>query len=138
MAEGEVKHNFYAQALLKKLKEAGILLVALSRNTPESVRWPEMRLNRDDFVLEKISWRPKADGAAEAIAELDLAANAFVLLDDNPVERALVTEQIPGVRALDPALPETWRALERWLDFPSTKFTEEARRRTELYREAAA
>jgi FkbH-like protein len=137
MAEGPVKHNSHGQALLKKLKEAGILLVALSKNTPESVRWAEMLLKRDDFVLEKISWRPKADGAAEAIAELDLAASAFVLLDDNPVERALVTEQIPGVTALDPASPETWRALERWLDFPSTKFTEEARRRTELYREAS-
>jgi FkbH-like protein len=137
MAEGPVQHNLELQKLLKRLKEAGVLLVALSKNDPESIRWSEMALAPDDFVLHKISWQPKPDGVSQAVSELDLAPAAFVLLDDNPVERALVSEQIPGVAALDPARRETWRALEMWLDFPSTKQTEEARRRTELYREAA-
>jgi FkbH-like protein len=137
MAEGPVKHDLAGQRLLKRLREAGILLVALSKNSPDSIRWDEMVLGRDDFVLHKISWQPKPDGVSQAVAELDLAASAFVLLDDNPAERALVTESVPGVQALDPAQPETWLALERWLSFPSTKRTDEARRRTELYREAA-
>ena len=137
MAEGPVQHYLERQMLLKRLKEAGVLLVALSKNDPDSIRWSEIALAPEDFVLHKISWQPKPDGVSQAVNELDLAPAAFILLDDNPVERALVSEQIPGVSALDPARPETWRALDMWLDFPSTKQTEEARRRTELYREAA-
>jgi FkbH-like protein len=71
------------------------------------------------------------------VAALDLAAEAFVLLDDNPVERALVEENVAGVRSLDPEEPASWRRLEYWLELPSTTQTDEARRRTELYREAA-
>lgn len=138
MGEGDVVHDRDGQRLLRRLKEAGVLLVALSKNDPGAIRWDEMELAPDDFVLQAINWRPKPDNVAEAIAALDLAPDAFVLLDDNPVERALVGENVPGVAALDPTDPFAWRSLERWLAMPSTKQTEEARRRTEMYREAAA
>jgi FkbH-like protein len=137
MADGPVVHNHEGQELLRELRRAGVLLVALSKNDPANIRWDEMRLESDDFVLHKISWRPKPEAAAEAIHELDLAANAFLFLDDNPAERALVEENVPGVRALDPADPFAWRTLRRWLDSPSTKQTPEALKRTEIYREAA-
>jgi FkbH-like protein len=137
MAEGEVVQNVDAQRLLLKLKNAGIVLVALSKNDESSIRWDEMVLSKDDFALTKINWRPKPDNVAAAIAELDLAPDAFVLLDDNPAERALVTEMVSGVKALDSTVPAAWRALRRWLEFPSTRQTEEARRRTIMYREAA-
>lgn len=138
MAEGGVAQDIARQELLLELKNAGILLVALSKNDESSIRWAEMRLAESDFALKKINWLPKPDNVAAAIKELDLAANTFILLDDNPVERAMVTEMVPGVRALDPTLPESWRALRRWLSFPSTRQTEEAKRRTDTYREAAA
>ncbi|HWI70721.1 MAG TPA: HAD-IIIC family phosphatase [Baekduia sp.] len=137
MGDGPVTQHPERQRLLKRLREAGVLLVALSKNDPETIRWDELELDPDDFVLHQVNWRPKPDNVSEAIAALDLAPDAFVLLDDNPVECALVCENVPGVRALDPEDPFAWRALERWLDFPSTKQTDEARRRTELYREAA-
>ena len=138
MGEGAVVHDIQAQRLLKRLREAGVLLVALSKNNPGDIRWSEMELAPDDFALHKIGWQPKAHSAAEAVAELDLSAGSFVLLDDNPAERAMVTEAIPQIAALDPAEPETWRLLEMWLALPSTQQTPEARRRTEMYREAAA
>jgi FkbH-like protein len=138
MAEGEVVHDREGQRLLKQLREAGVLLVALSKNDPASIRWEELELDREDFVLHKIDWRQKPEGVSEAVRELDLAPTAFVLLDDNPVERALVAENVPGVQALDPAEPRTWRNLERWLQLPSTKQTAEARARTEMYRQAAS
>jgi FkbH-like protein len=137
MADGSVVHNHAGQELLKELRRAGVLLVALSKNDPANIRWDEMSLDPDDFVLHKISWRPKPEGVAEAIHELDLAPSAFILLDDNPAERALVQENVPGVRALDPADAFAWRTLRRWLDSPSTKQTPEALKRTEIYREAA-
>jgi FkbH-like protein len=137
MGEGPVTHRLDRQNLLKQLKNGGILLIALSKNEPASIRWSEMALTPDDFVLQKINWAPKPDNVSQAIAELDLAPSAFIILDDNPVERALVTEQVKGVAALDSTTAQAWRALEMWLSFPSTKQTEEARRRSELYREAA-
>jgi FkbH-like protein len=137
MADGDVVHDADAQRLLLELKQAGVLLIALSKNAVENIRWDECLLKPEDFVLLKVNWRPKPDNVAQAISELDLAASAFVLLDDNPAERALVTENVPGVRALDPAEPSTWRTLRNWLEFPSTTQTAEAARRTELYREAA-
>ena len=138
MAEGAVVHDVRAQRLLKRLREAGVLLVALSKNNPGDIRWNEMELTPDDFALRKIGWQPKAHSAAEAVAELDLSARSFVLLDDNPAERAMVTEAIPQIVALDPAEPQTWQLLEMWLALPSTQQTPEAQRRTEMYREAAA
>jgi FkbH-like protein len=137
MGDGEVEHHLERQRLLRRLKEAGVLLVALSKNDPATIRWDEMELAPEDFVLQMIDWRPKPDNVSEAVAALDLAAEAFVLLDDNPVERALVEENVAGVRSLDPEEPASWRRLEYWLELPSTTQTDEARRRTELYREAA-
>jgi FkbH-like protein len=137
MADGPVVHDREAQELLKELRRAGVLLIALSKNDPANIRWDEMALEPDDFVLHKISWRPKPEGVAEAIQELNLGANAFILLDDNPAERALVEENVVGVRALDPADPFAWRTLRRWLAMPSTKRTPEALKRTQIYREAA-
>lgn len=137
MADGPVVHNHEGQELLAELRRAGVLLIALSKNDPANIRWDEMRLTPEDFVLHKISWRPKPEAVAEAIHELDLAPHAFLLLDDNPAERALVEENVPGVRVLDPAQPVAWRTLRRWLDSPSTKQTPEALKRTEIYREAA-
>ncbi|HTD07567.1 MAG TPA: HAD-IIIC family phosphatase [Solirubrobacteraceae bacterium] len=137
MAEGDVHHFAERQRLLHQLREAGVLLVALSKNDTASIRWQEIALAPDDFVLQMINWRPKPDNVSDAILALDLAAEAFVLLDDNPVERALVEENVPGVRSLDPGDPASWRCLEQWLEMPSTTQTDEARRRTQLYREAA-
>ena len=137
MADGPVVHHREAQELLGELRRAGVLLIALSKNDPANIRWDEMALEPDDFVLHKISWRPKPEGVAEAIQELDLAAGAFILLDDNPAERALVEENVVGVRALDPTDPFAWRTLRRWLAMPSTKRTPEAMKRTEIYRQAA-
>lgn len=136
MGDGEVVHHVEGQALLQELRNAGVLLVALSKNDPRTIRWDEMLLSRSDFALEMVNWRPKPDNVSAAIHQLDIAASAFILLDDNPVERALVTEQVPGVRAIDPTTPDAWRSLRHWLDLPSTRQTDEARRRTAMYRDS--
>jgi FkbH-like protein len=137
MAEGEVVHDLDGQRLLKSLKEAGILLVSVSKNDPKNIRWNEMALAEEDFVLHKISWNQKAQSIEEAAQQLNLGIDSFVLLDDNPAERELVTEQLPAVKVLNPEDSSAWRALSLLLKFPATKATEESRRRTEMYRQAA-
>jgi FkbH-like protein len=138
MAEGRVVHDERAQRLLRDLREAGLLLVALSKNDPAAIRWEELLLDREDFVLHKVSWNPKVQSVEETAQQLDLDPRSFALIDDNPVERELVHQRFPEIAALDPAQPETWDALAWMLEFPNTRRTEEARRRTAMYREAAA
>ncbi len=118
MADGPVAHDRAAQRTLLRLRQAGVLRVALSKNDPQTIRWDEMELAPEDFVLHKLTWQPKAYAAAEAITELNLAPGAFVLVDDNPAERAMVTQAIPEIAALDPAQPATWRMLDAWLALP--------------------
>jgi FkbH-like protein len=138
MAEGEVQHDRHGQKLLRTLKEAGIVLVAVSKNDIGSIRWSEMELQQDDFALLEINWGQKSESIDRAIQLLDLAPDSFVLLDDNPVERDLVRQAHPKINSLDPTDPGTWQALQFMLDFPSTRATEEASNRTAMYREAAA
>jgi FkbH-like protein len=138
MADGPVAHRFSLQRLLRRLREAGILLVALSKNDPKNIRWGEMALEPGDFVLQKVSWNLKAASLKQAAEQLDLGLDTFVLLDDNPVERELVQAQYPEVHGLDPNAPHAEAWLERVLSFPNTRETEEARQRTELYRQQVA
>jgi FkbH-like protein len=137
MADGQVEQFQDRQRLLKRLKEGGILLVAVSKNDPANVRWNEMALDPSDFALLKINWNPKVDSVREAAAQLDLGLDSFVFVDDSGTERGLVSGELPQVRTLDATLPESWRSLERLLAFPNTGDTAEARARTELYRAQA-
>ncbi|MGH7618680.1 MAG: HAD-IIIC family phosphatase, partial [Gemmatimonadaceae bacterium] len=137
MADGPVTQYHERQRLLRAVKDAGMLLVAVSKNDPANIRWDEMTLKPDDFVLSKIGWDLKAESIASAAKQLDLGIDSFVFVDDNPAERELVRTQLPKVRLLDATDDFAWRSIERLLRFPNTKDTEEARSRTEMYRQAA-
>jgi len=137
MAEGEVHHHLDRQKLLKRLQLAGCLLVAVSKNDPGTIRWNELHLQPDDFALMHLNWGLKAQSIEKTAQLLDLGLSSFVLVDDNPVERNLVEQQLPLVRSLDALDPFTWRALEMMLAFPNTRQTAESLARTAMYREQA-
>jgi FkbH-like protein len=134
MADGPVTQNHELQRLLRRIKDAGILLVGISKNDLANICWDEMTLKPDDFVLLKLNWNLKVQSIQETAQELDLGLDSFVFIDDNPVERELVRTQLPKVRILDPNDAKTVRWIERMLDFPNTRTTEEALQRTALYR----
>jgi FkbH-like protein len=138
MADGQVSHFQERQRLLRRLKERGMLLVAVSKNDPRNVRWSEMALQPSDFALLKINWNTKIQSIQETGKELDLGTDSFVLIDDNTTERGLVHSRLPSVRTLDSAASSTWRSLEFLLSFPNVSDTEEARTRTEHYRAQSA
>jgi len=137
MADEKVKHYTDRQQLLLELKNSGILLIALSKNTPDNIRWDEMILKPDDFAALKISWQPKVESILQVAEELNLGRDSFVLIDDNRHERIQVNNEIPEVQTLDPDNPEVWDQLKMMLEFPNTKQTEEAKKRTEMYRQQA-
>jgi FkbH-like protein len=137
MADGDVVHHGDRQQLLRKAKEGGILLVAVSKNDPKNVRWEEMRLQPEDFVLHKIGWGLKVESIAAAARELDLGLDSFAFVDDNDAECEFVRTQLPAVQVWNSNDAFTWRSFERLLRLPNVTPTAEARNRTELYRQQA-
>lgn len=114
IGEGEVTQFRDRQALLRRLRQKGVLLAVLSKNDPSRIRWNEALLSEDDFVAKKIDWRPKAVNVRELQVELELRPDAFVFIDDRPDERALVEAALPGLLALDAEDPRAWHRLELW------------------------
>ncbi|HVM63171.1 MAG TPA: HAD-IIIC family phosphatase [Verrucomicrobiae bacterium] len=87
------------------LKKRGILLAVVSRNDEQFIqsRWSQIvqgRIDLDDFAIRKINFLSKAQNVADMIREVNLRPENVVMIDDNPVERAAIHEQIPGVRLL--------------------------------------
>lgn len=125
--------NVALQRELKALKERGILLVILSKNNEEDGlagldRQPILK--REDFVAWRIDWQPKAENLAHLAAELNLGADSFVFIDDNPSERLEMSVRLPDVTALD-----VGANLAAY--FPARPLTDEDLRKTDEYRAEA-
>ncbi len=93
------------EALLA-LKKRGIVLACVSKNDEATVRelwkypdhYPAQRLLKpDDFVTWRINWNDKVGNIREIAAELGFALDAFLFIDDNPVERDRVRQRLPEV-----------------------------------------
>lgn len=136
MGDEEVEHIPARQKLLKNLKDAGILLVSVSKNTESNIRWDEMILQPDDFVMHKINWDLKVQSISTAVNDLNIGIDSVVFIDDNPVELDMVSKQLPEVVCLNATEEKTWHDLALLFSFPATKQTEESKKRTEMYREA--
>ncbi len=107
----------YAESLLY-LKARGVLLGIVSKNSEEYIRskWDELFLGKltfDDFAFIKINWKPKSQNIAEMLDEASLLASSAVFIDDNPVERAAVTDAFPEIRTLG-AHPHSVRRILLW------------------------
>ncbi|MDR2863757.1 MAG: HAD-IIIC family phosphatase [Puniceicoccales bacterium] len=142
-AEGEAHAALQRYAL--ELKERGVLLAVCSKNNMADARLPfekhdGMLLSLDDFVAFSANWENKADNLKRMAQALNLGVDSFVFLDDNPVERALVRQALPGV-----AVPEVGRdpaeyveILHRGRWFDSPRISAEDRKRHASYKANAA
>ncbi|MGH7657241.1 MAG: HAD-IIIC family phosphatase, partial [Gemmatimonadales bacterium] len=144
-AEGAGYRHFVYQTMLAQLKEQGVLLAAVSRNDPEVALAPlgdgRMRLGEEDFVAVVASYHAKSAQIRELANRLNLGLDAFVFVDDNPVELAEVGAELPEVHALefpgrDDGLPALMEGLARL--FARRTLTPEDRERTEMYRSRLA
>ena len=122
---------------LKSLKERGVLLTILSKNSWEDVR-PAFDagllapLAEDDFLFPQVNWGPKSDNLRRLAQTLNLGLDAFVFVDDNPAERLKMKARLPEVAVA--SFPPTLVAYFP----PVATVTAEDRRKTEEYREEAA
>jgi FkbH-like protein len=140
-AEGKGYRHFLYQTLLRKLKRDGVLLAAVSRNDNELAHSPfvagRTTLAGDDFVAIVASYNAKSAQIRQLAEQLNLGLDAFVFVDDNPLELAEVENALPGIIALrfpesDDALPVFLREVADL--FPRRNLTAEDAQRTELYR----
>ncbi|HMU56544.1 MAG TPA: HAD-IIIC family phosphatase [Nitrospira sp.] len=139
--EGAGYRHFAYQSLLARLRREGTLLAAVSRNDAAVVLPPlksgRMALHEEDFVAVVASYHAKSAQIRELAAQLNLGLDAFVFVDDNPVELEEVHQSLPAVRCLP--FPASDEGLPAMLDLLSSSFargaiTQEDQDRTALYR----
>ena len=97
------------QEWIKKLKNRGIIICVCSKNEEDRAKEPfeknpEMVLRLDDISVFVANWENKADNIRTIQKILNIGFDSMVFLDDNPVERAIVRENIPAICV--PELPE--------------------------------
>jgi FkbH-like protein len=130
------------QRYLKELRARGVLLAVCSKNNPEDARLPflehrGMVLQLDDFAAFEANWDDKATNIRRIAETLSLGVDSFVLLDDNPSERAWIQEELPDVTVVDlGGSPSTYvRELDGGRYFEVLAVSAEDERRAELYRQ---
>ena len=97
------------QMWVKKLKQRGIIICVASKNNEETAKepfekHPDMVLKLDDIAVFMANWETKVDNIRAIQGILNIAFDSMVFLDDNPFERNMVRENIPGITV--PELPE--------------------------------
>lgn len=97
------------QQWVKKLRERGIIICVCSKNDEDKAKEPfeknpEMVLRLDDISVFIANWENKADNIRTIQSILNIGFDSMVFLDDNPFERNIVRENVPGV--VVPELPE--------------------------------
>jgi FkbH-like protein len=142
-ATGEAFATF--QRYILELKRRGVLLAVCSKNNNADARLPfeahpETVLKLDDFVSFVANWHDKVLNLLQLRERLSLGLDAFVFMDDNPVERAWVRSQLPEVAIpVLPADPSRYvEVLHQGRYFESIVVSEEDRGRHDQYRSNVA
>jgi FkbH-like protein len=137
-------HTKWLHKLLQSKKSAGMLLAICSQNNFDDVQAVFMQredlgLALDDFTASKINWNDKSQNIQDLAQELHIALESVIFLDNDPVQRHQVRTTLPQVLVPElPAEPTEWPSyLEHLWGLDTFWVTEEAARRTSLYREHA-
>ena len=89
------------QRYVAKLKERGVILAICSKNDLEIAKsgftHPDSVLKVDDFAAFVTNWEPKHLNLLKAAKEINIGLDSLVFIDDNPVERQIIKEQLPEV-----------------------------------------
>ena len=137
---GQVYLEF--QNYLKEHKNLGIILNVNSKNEYENaiagLNHPAGALKPDDFIIIKANWNPKNLNIKDIAEELNLGADSFVFVDDNPAERMVVKNYVDGISTPEIDVPENYiRIIDRNGYFEMTNFSEEDLKKNELYKDNA-
>ncbi len=132
IGEGEIQHYLDRQAILRCLRENGVLLAINSRNDPRNVHWRGAALDDSDFVASEINWDSKASNIRRIQQKLNLKTKDFVFIDDRSDQRELVSSVYPEIHVMDATSDRSWRLLKLWSGLISASDKSD---RTQQYRE---
>ena len=126
------------QDYLKQHKKLGVLLSVNSKNNEETalsgLERADSVLKREDFVVFRANGRRKSHNLYATAEELKLLPESFVFVDDNPAEREIVRQEVPGAAVPEITKVEEYiRVLDRSGFFEVTNFSEDDLKRNEMY-----
>lgn len=126
------------QSYVKEQQQLGVLLTVISKNEDDVARTgfarPDSTLKVDDFVAFKANWEPKDRNLVAEANELNLLPESFVFVDDNPAEREIIRQSIPGVAVPEVGQVESYiQTIDRAGYFEVTKLSEDDIKRNEMY-----
>lgn len=133
LLEGDVVLREGVHELFRTLDERGILISVASKNAHDDAMAKLEALGLAEYVLhQRIGWGPKSEGVKKIIEAIDIGADTVLFIDDNPFERAEVSQAVAGVEVL----AET--AIPTLAEHPRLQgaVTPESRARRQMYREA--
>lgn len=130
------------QEYIRLHKQLGILLTVNSKNDETNaingLLRPDSVLTPDDFVSIKANWNPKDINLIETAQEMTLLPESYVFVDDNPAERAIISDQVSGVAVPEMDTVEHYiRILDRSGFFETTSFSDDDLKRNEMYQKNA-
>ena len=97
------------QMWVKQLKQRGVIICVASKNNEDTAKepfekHPDMVLKLEDIAVFQANWETKVDNIRTIQRILNIGFDSMVFLDDNPFERNIVRENIPGITV--PELPQ--------------------------------
>lgn len=139
-SEGQVYSEF--QRYLKEHKQIGVILNIDSKNDYENavsgIRHPDSELSLDDFIEIKANWNSKDRNFSDITNNLNILPESLVFIDDNPAERHIVSEQLPGVCAPEIGEVQNYiQVIDRNGFFEATALSKDDMNRNEMYQENA-
>ena len=139
-SSGQVYSEF--QKYIKAHKQMGIVLNIDSKNDENNalagLQHPDSELNPDDFIEIRANWDPKDKNYIDIAQSLNLLPESLVFVDDNPAERHIISELIPGTSA--PEIGESHQYiinLDRNGFFEATYLSDDDLKRNAMYQENA-
>ena len=128
------------QKVILELYNRGVILAINSKNNADDVKevfekHPNMILKENHFAVVRINWDNKASNMVSIAKELNIGTDSMVYLDDDPVNRELIRQNIPEVLVVDlPNDPSLYvKTLKNLNDFNTFQITEEDRKKGEMY-----
>jgi len=101
---GKAYYDF--QIGLMQAKDSGVILTLCSKNNESDVleyweKHPAQVLKQNHIAAYRINWQDKATNIRELAEELNIGLDSMVFIDDNPVERERVKQELPMVSVPD-------------------------------------
>jgi len=104
------------QVYIKELRQRGVTLAICSKNDFENAKegfnHPDSILKFADFTVFKANWIDKHLNILDIVKELNIGTDSVVFVDDNPVERELVSSQILNI-----SVPNIGESVESFIEY---------------------